>query len=474
LPPEIQREIEKVARRQSQALADATTIVHRAFHYRQGGSGKLGEGMKLVAVDVEFRDHNRDLDLDDVDVIDGATGENYGSGPDIRLLRPDGTLEQNNAMWESDAPALRMLLIYAIPSHTQSIRLGYWGHSLTPEPTPIGEGELRYGENRLMETLEFWPYPVSWHYDGVWQWGRWLLVELSTGEGAAVVDLHAWPPQIDHWECNLLQAIQPAPQGGWIVITRVGHTREDIRWPVWHHPKDKPGSSVMSGEAVSPGEKLRGIAVIDGTTFVYEKRALYRFSDGQLEQVEELTEPKGVEGYAGTQFTHGQISLADGRRLLLWDGDAYALVNGQLEKTWPLGIDEMYEFMTVPWGQDGFFFIDEREVYRVKPGKPRQPVMAGVENVMGIRPGPSGGLLFHLGDNDAGYVGGIWFPDEDAYIPVRIGELSDKLTTTEAGTIHWSEATDRFYFATRSGIFTVPGEEILEREHEKLPDIQWE
>ncbi len=468
MPPQVLRDIEDVARRQSRALVEATTTVHRAFHYRHGGPRASSKDLKFVAVDVEFKGHNRDLDLDDVDIVDGETGENYGSDPEIRLLRPDGSFEQNNAKWETEGDSLRVLLIYAVPERTESIKLEYWGGSLTPKPTRIGEGQVRYSEGQMIDGIEFWSYPVLTHYDGAWQRGRWLIVSLSAGRGAAVVDLHAWPPKIHHWDCNLLRAIEPAPNGGWIVITRIGHTRDDIRFPVWLHPKDKPGDSSLRGQAVSPGEHLEGIAVVGQQCFVYDDRVLYRFANGKIDRVEEVDEAKGINGNFGIKYTHGQISLGDGSRFMLWDGDAYALVDGRLKTVWRLGINEPYEFVTVPWGRDGFYFIEDRVVYRVKPGTPRERVMSAAENVMGIREGPDGSILFNLGDNDPGYISVIWFPDEDTYIPVRIGEISEKLTTTEVDTVHWSQATRRFYFVARRGIFTVSGEQILRRSRETL------
>jgi hypothetical protein len=228
------------------------------------------------------------------------------------------------------------------------------------------------------------------------------------------------------------------------VITRIGHSREDIRFPVWHHRKARPGESSLDNEAIASGERLNGVSVIGQTTSVYSDRVLYRFDNGNLERVEELDEPKGIDGDFGVKYTHGQISLADGNRLLLWDGNAYAGDNGKLTRKWPSGINEPYEFTSVPWGRNGFYFIEDRSVYRVKPGAPREPVMSAVENVMGIRLGPDGSILFNLGDNDPGYIGGIWFPDEDTYIPLGIGEISEKVTTSDIGTLHWSDATRRF------------------------------
>lgn len=35
------------------------------------------------------------------------------------------------------------------------------------------------------------------------------------------------------------------------------------------------------------------------------------------------------------------------------------------------------------------------------------------------------------------------------YIPIRVGNISDKLTTVDFDSVHWSEAAHRFYVARR-------------------------
>jgi len=97
LPQEARKELKEVARAQSKALSDAKTKVHRAFNFQQDSVYQPNEKQKLVAVDVEFSGYRTDFDLEDVEVIDGKTNENYGSDPEIRLLQSDGKLEQNES-----------------------------------------------------------------------------------------------------------------------------------------------------------------------------------------------------------------------------------------------------------------------------------------------------------------------------------------------------------------------------------------
>jgi hypothetical protein len=85
-----------------------------------------------VAVDVELAGYTSDFDLDDIDLVDGVTGENYGSDPQIALLISAGQLAEDESKNRPKAPnPLRVLLIYAAPPSLTSVRLSYWGGDLT-------------------------------------------------------------------------------------------------------------------------------------------------------------------------------------------------------------------------------------------------------------------------------------------------------------------------------------------------------
>jgi hypothetical protein len=214
---------------------------------------------------------------------------------------------------------------------------------------------------------------------------------------------------------------------------------------------------------------LVGIGVIDERVFAYDNHFLYWFVDGRLERDKDVAEASGVPSPYGTQFTHGNITLSNGRRILLWDGDGYEFTNGQLKRTWPLRINDEHEFMAVPWGQDGIYFLEQRKVYRVKRAAKREQVMTAVENIMGIGAGPDGSIRFHLGTNDKAIHAGLWFPTDDTYIPLETRAISARKTSIELAGIHWSHETRHFYVVARDGIFTIPDGAVLKRPREKMP-----
>jgi hypothetical protein len=252
------------------------------------------------------------------------------------------------------------------------------------------------------------------------------------------------------------------------MLTRTGRSREDIRFNVWHHPADKPGTSPQAKAAIGPRDHLRAIGVVGDKVFAHDGQFLYWFVDGRLDRDDTLGQARGVKGEFSTRYTHGTIDLADGRRLLLWDGDAYELVDGRWKNTWPMGINEPYGFMSVPAEDGGFYFLEQRKVYRAKPGAERRHVMTAFDNVRGIRRGPEGGILFHVGGQN-GVAVGLWFPQDDTYLPIYVREISAKAAAVELDDFHWSPDTRRFYVVARGGVYTIPAENVLARPRKKLP-----
>jgi hypothetical protein len=138
---QVNESLQATASSQAQSLKNAVVTVHRAYDYRGYTWLEPAEGAKLIAVDVEFSRYDGSLDLDDVEIIDGSSGANYGSDPHIALLQGDGELSPNpdDASWPADMGQLRVLLIYAVPKEMTSIKLSYWGQDLTPEASMLSK-----------------------------------------------------------------------------------------------------------------------------------------------------------------------------------------------------------------------------------------------------------------------------------------------------------------------------------------------
>jgi hypothetical protein len=142
-PAEIASAAREAAGGQSRGLDGAKVTVHRAYDYRGYSEIKPNDKSKLIAIDVEFVGYNMNLDLDDVDIVNGQSNDNYGSDPHIIALTQDGAVaaDPDDSSWPKDMGPLRTLLVYAVPKDLSSIKLSYWGHELTPAAIPVaGEG----------------------------------------------------------------------------------------------------------------------------------------------------------------------------------------------------------------------------------------------------------------------------------------------------------------------------------------------
>jgi len=106
--------------------------VHRAWVCPESGGWKARDGRKVVAIDLDFWNVDSGLDLDDVELVDTATGETLDAGAEAAFLHPDGRFHA----WHDAPPSglRRVLLVFEVPSSVRSVRLRHWGDLLTPRP----------------------------------------------------------------------------------------------------------------------------------------------------------------------------------------------------------------------------------------------------------------------------------------------------------------------------------------------------
>lgn len=134
------------ARQQAEGLGTGSVKVNGAWNY--SGYSTIAPDpaaaieARLVAVDVTISGHTPFFDLDDIEIVDGATLLSYGSDPHAEPLGPDGKLLPL-AEDAPEAPAeSRWLLIYAFPKATPIFHLYYWGKQLTFKPVEVGRTGL--------------------------------------------------------------------------------------------------------------------------------------------------------------------------------------------------------------------------------------------------------------------------------------------------------------------------------------------
>lgn len=131
------------AKQQAEGLGSGRVKVNGAWPYTGYSTISPDPGAaieaRLVAVDVTISGHTPFFDIDDIEIVDGASLMSYGSDPHAEPLRPDGTLLPLDEPVPVAPAASRWLLIYAFPKATPRFQLYYWGKALTPGPLGFGE-----------------------------------------------------------------------------------------------------------------------------------------------------------------------------------------------------------------------------------------------------------------------------------------------------------------------------------------------
>ena len=127
-----------MAARQAHGLGNGIVAVNGAWIY--DGYSHLSPNpdapipARLVAVDITVKGHTADFDLDDIEIVDGATLVSYDSNPHFTLLNQDGQPAAPGTPLPPAPEPLRALLIYAFPVGSPTFKLVYWGRDLTPKP----------------------------------------------------------------------------------------------------------------------------------------------------------------------------------------------------------------------------------------------------------------------------------------------------------------------------------------------------
>jgi hypothetical protein len=151
--------------------------------------------------------------------------------------------------------------------------------------------------------------------------------------------------------------------------------------------------------------------------------------------------------------------LADGREVLVWDGEGYEWDGSRFQRTFPLGLTNPYDNLSaIPVGEDGFFFISARKLFEVHRGE--KPVRHGSswDNVMALLPGPQGGLLLKEGGNPDGDIGKLYFPADQTFIHIEPELLGDQELYDF---LCWSQGANRILASDHANLYAVPVETVL-------------
>lgn len=138
------------AQQQAEGLGNGQVEVNGAWNYT--GYSYLSPDpnaaieARLVAVDITVTGHTNEFDIDDIEIVDGASLMSYGSDPHATPLALNGGVLPPESGIAAPPKANRWLLIYAYPVKSPAFHLYYWGKQLTTAPIDIAASgmELSY------------------------------------------------------------------------------------------------------------------------------------------------------------------------------------------------------------------------------------------------------------------------------------------------------------------------------------------
>ncbi|MHB0972174.1 MAG: hypothetical protein ACYC60_20695 [Thermoanaerobaculia bacterium] len=128
--------------RYTPATSDYGEVI-AAWVYPDDGKLSPPPRTKLVAAELRLPPpEGGKFDLDDIDIFDADTGENFGSDPYIQRLTLNGEFVDSDDPEVEAQREYRGIFVWAVPEEVKRVNFGYWGEMLYVEPVPLGSREL--------------------------------------------------------------------------------------------------------------------------------------------------------------------------------------------------------------------------------------------------------------------------------------------------------------------------------------------
>lgn len=119
--------------------------VHAAWDYQGPWPVAVPQDQKLVAADIAFPApaEGERFDLDDIDIFDADSGENFGSDPWIQRMTGDGRFVADDDPDVKERRDYRGLFVWAVKRDVKRVSFGYWGGMLFLRPVTLeAQGRL--------------------------------------------------------------------------------------------------------------------------------------------------------------------------------------------------------------------------------------------------------------------------------------------------------------------------------------------
>jgi hypothetical protein len=112
--------------------------VNKAWVYDRGTLLVASPGYILVAADLSLPEpEDGRFDLDDIDIFDADTGENFGSDPHLERLTYDGAFIAHDDPEVAGQRDYRGVFVWQVPASVKRVNFGYWGEMLYVNPSTL-------------------------------------------------------------------------------------------------------------------------------------------------------------------------------------------------------------------------------------------------------------------------------------------------------------------------------------------------
>lgn len=163
--------------------------------------------------------------------------------------------------------------------------------------------------------------------------------------------------------------------------------------------------------------------------------------------------------FSNARIVKDVARLADGKEILLWEGDGHEWDGASFKRTIQIGVTDGYNpLCAIATGSDGFFFLRDRQLFEVHRGKSPVPHLSDLMNIMHAMPGPCGGILLKEGENDDGDIGKLYFPDSGTFIHIEPELLGDQ---DLYDFLCWSREANRIIASDRNNLYAISVDTVL-------------
>src|SRR5262249_23529683 len=95
---------------------------------------------------------------------------------------------------------------------------------------------------------------------------------------------------------------------------------------------------------------------------------------------------------------------------------------------------------SVPWGQDGFFYLSSWKVMYARRGERPVRVLPDAASAYVLSPGPDDSVIVCLARDPKRHIARVWFPADGTYIPLFRAHIGYR-PSWSGPALYWSAAT---------------------------------